>query len=100
MSVFSASLLQIPFGQLAVGVLKTLPLLLTTAAGLSVMSLGSCSTTPKTTFKSAAATPEGELFGNYMAGLYASHVFWHGDSRSDSLINDEIDASVGTARCR
>lgn len=74
MSVFSVSLLQLPFGQIAVSAMKTLPLLLTTAAGVSVMSLGSCSTTPSATYKSVAATPEGELFGNYMAGLYASHV--------------------------
>ena len=109
MSVFSASLLQIPFGQLAVGVLKTLPLLLTTAAGLSVMSLGSCSTTPKTTFKSAAATPEGELFGNYMAGLYPSHVddaqsrskyftrAFQGDSDNASLGRRAITSAITAA---
>jgi len=74
MSFFSVPLLQIPFGQIAISAMKTLPLLLTTAAGVSVMSLGSCSTTPKATYTSTEASPEGELFGNYLAGLYASHV--------------------------
>jgi len=79
MSVFNFPLMQIPLvqipmGQMALSAMKLLPLLLTTAAGMSVMSLGSCSTTPSATYESSDATPEGELFGDYLAGLYANHV--------------------------
>jgi hypothetical protein len=60
------------------GSLFKLPLLLTGAISLSVMSLGSCSTTPgsagETRYESSDATPEGRLFGDYLAGTYANHV--------------------------
>lgn len=74
MSVFNFPLLQLPFGQIALSAMKTLPVLLTTAAGLSVISLGSCSTTPNPSYESSDKTPEGKLFGDYLAGTYANRV--------------------------
>lgn len=98
MSVFNFPLLQIPFGQLALSAFKVVPLVLTGAIGMSVISLGSCSTTPQTRYESSDATPEGELFGNYLAGTYANHV---ADAKARSELftrafnQDPDDASLG-----
>lgn len=82
MSVFNFPFLQVPIAQLSMSAMKLVPLLLTTAAGMSVMSLGSCSTTPSASSASSEASPEGRLFGDYLAGTYANHI---DDARARSL---------------
>ena len=74
MSVFNVPLLQIPFGQIALGLMKTAPVLLTGMVSMTALTLGSCSTTPDVNYSNAEDTPEGQLFGDYLAGTYANHV--------------------------
>ena len=74
MSVFNFPFLQFPFGQMAIGLAKTAPVLLSTALGMSMLSLGSCSTTPNASYPSSDASPEGQLFGDYLAGTYANEI--------------------------
>ncbi len=74
MSFLNLPLLQIPFEQISIGLAKTLPVVMTGVIGMSVMSLGSCSTTAESNYVSSDASPEGKLFGDYLAGTYANHV--------------------------
>ena len=75
MSFFNLPLLQMPFEQISIGLAKTLPVVMTGVLGMGVMSLGSCSTTPEgNSYVSSDASPEGKLFGDYLAGTYANHV--------------------------
>ena len=82
MSVFNFPLLQIPFGQIALSAMKVGPVFVTGVLGMSVMTLGSCSTTPQASYTETDATPEGQLFGDYLAGTYANHV---DDAKARSL---------------
>jgi len=75
MSFFNLPLLQMPFEQISIGLAKTLPVVMTGVLGMGVMSLGSCSTTPEgNSYVSSDSSPEGKLFGDYLAGTYANHV--------------------------
>lgn len=94
-----------PFSQIVVphvlmaGV-KLIPALMTGAALLSLISLGSCSTTPNNAanYGATGATAEGELFGDYLAGTYANYVD-DAEARSEFFTNaferDPQDRSLG-----
>lgn len=92
---------QIVFPQALMASVKLAPALLTGAAVMSLISLGSCSTTPQNNaanFASTGATAQGELFGDYLAGTYANFVD-DADARSEYFTNafeyDPKDQSLG-----
>ncbi len=64
----------LPLRHIFLASVKIVPLLLVSAGAAAMLSLGSCSTTSAPAYSDDDSPAEGQLFGDYLAGVYANYV--------------------------